>query len=335
MEPIQGPAITLLTYRNPNLKKDDQQFGAVTKNPDYTPLIDSNIEIWEDFTYENITAAFHNVLQNDEILQASVIEDREGSPSVIISEDAVDDVTSWWNVQVCRKPLKKGAAIIQEQLGLPESSITFQLNKGAVLAQNGNGTTGKPDWVIFNRENGKVVPLVCGENKLSTKWNSDKHKLRKAFQGNWIWPFRQVLTYCVATRTRYGCLMTPDELVVLRVYLNGSGQSESWNVQYKAIPWDDSGNKLTINLGIWALGMMALNSGHRPIAPKSNTLPLNVWWITRTKKGKEAYEHHLSSCIAETRPRNADIRPQPDTIPGVAEMQAAGTNRRSKRTRQK
>lgn len=331
MEPIQGRAINLLTYKNPNLKKEDQQFGYVTKNQDYAPLLDDNIDTWEDFTYNNILAAFHDILQKDEVLQASVINDRDGSPSVIVSEDSIDDVTSWWNVQVCRAPLKKGAAAIQQQLGLPESSVTFQLNKGAVLTHNNNGTTGKPDWVIFNRDKDGVTPLVCGENKLSTKWNSDKDKLLTKYKENWIWPFRQVLTYCIATDTRYGCILTPDEAVVIRVYLNGSNPPRRWNVQYKSIPWDDSGNKLTINLGIWALGMMAINSGHRPIAPKPDTLPLNVWWITRTKKGKEAYEHHLSSCIAETRPSNADIRPQPDTIPGVAE--AAAASQRPKRTR--
>ncbi|CEJ94918.1 hypothetical protein VHEMI10425 [[Torrubiella] hemipterigena] len=329
-EAIQGPAINILTHENPTLNKDGQEPGSVTKDEDFKQLEKGSLEIWYDFSYENIMGAFGDILEGKDTF-CVVTGDRTGSCARIVGEEAVDDLTSWWNAQVCRKPLKKGSETIHKQLGLPPSNITFQLNKGEVILKDAERTM-RPDWVIFLRDDDGTTPIVHGENKLSSKWNSDVSKIPAAWRGNWIWPFRQVLSYCVVSSTRYGCIMTPDELVVTRCYLNGSSGRDQWNVQYLSIPWENSGRgNLTVNLGIWALGLMALNSGHRPIASKANTLPLNVWWTTRTPKGKEAYEHHLSSYISENRPINADIRSPPDSIPGVEEI--SSSSRRSKRTR--
>ncbi|CEJ91219.1 hypothetical protein VHEMI06946 [[Torrubiella] hemipterigena] len=161
---------------------------------------------------------------------------------------------------------------------LPNSIIEFELSKGSDLSYSHSETIGKPGWVMFNRQNTHDTPLACGENKLSTAWNSDKSTLRKTGQTDWIWPFRQVLTYCVATNTRYGYILTTDELVVLRVYNNKDGHTgRPYTVQYKSVPIDSSGDStLTSSLGLKALGMMALNGGQRHIASNSDTLPLNA-----------------------------------------------------------
>lgn len=333
MEPITGAAIDVLTYKNPTLNTDHQQLGAITKSPYYKSLQEDNLEIWEDFTYENITNAFRGILDGEDLFSV-VTGDREGSPARVVGEEAVDNITSWWNAQVCRKPLEKGSNTVHKQLGIPTAEISFQLNKREVLLKDEENRTLRPDWVIFTRDKNGITPLVHGENKLSSKWSSSKIKIGSKWQVDWIWPFRQLLSYCVVSNTRYGCIMTPDELVVTRIYLNGSDGLERWNVQYMPIPWENSGRgNLTVNLGIWALGLMALNSNHRPIASKANTLPLNVWWTTRTTKRKNAYKHHLLSSISEKRPTNADIRSPPNLVPRIKEIPLS--LRRSKRIRKR
>lgn len=115
---------------------------------------------------------------------------------------------------------------------------------------------------------------------------------------------------------------------------HGTGKEESateksWRVQYAAIPWENSGEgTLTVNLAIWALAMMNLNEGHRPIRILDHTLPLNVWWIDQGES--LLFEHHLSSRVVTLSDRQdgMDARPRPDTIPTDKDI---GCSRRAKK----
>ncbi|KAJ2899352.1 hypothetical protein MKZ38_003281 [Zalerion maritima] len=96
-----------------------------------------------------------------------------------------------------------------------------------------NNTIGHGDETSSGKGEGKgKTVLVIGESKCSSKWHSggflgeDKSKeggkgrtrmRMKMKTETWLWPWRQLLTYCVAARTRYGFLISPEEVVVVRV----------------------------------------------------------------------------------------------------------------------
>lgn len=241
--PIQGSIEYVLTYENPRLNTSKQDLGPVTKHDNFAPLTSDDITPWNDFTYDNIVAAYSHVLNSEDVV-ADVWEDREGSPFTI-EETTVDNPTLLWNSRVCRQPLKKAAAKIQQNLGLPEMKITMKVHVKEVTV---GGQQVTPDWSIYIHDANEGTQLVWGVNKLSSRWNSDILKLERLSRENWIWPFRQVLTYCIASDTRYGCPQTPDELVVLRAHKTNN---EGWGIEYKSIPWENSGPKtLTVNLGI-------------------------------------------------------------------------------------
>ena len=116
---------------------------------------------------------------------------------------------------------------------------------------------------------------------------------------DWLEPIKQIFTYCTKLNVRYGYIITERELVVTRirpfsqddlrspVNTQDSGLSipspkkramaftsesskitaseetfQEGTLEYKAIPWSNnaSDNSLTINLALWWLHMMALES---------------------------------------------------------------------------
>ncbi len=150
------------------------------------------------------------------------------------------------------------------------------------------------------------------------------------------------MTYCVNNATRYGYILTPEEVVVLRMYEDRSRPRFPWRVQHAAIPWENSGEGvLTVNLALWALAMMDVNEGYRPIRTLDQTLPLNVWWVDAARNGPPTYEHHLSGVkISGARtPDGLDARLRPDTIPGIEawrkDQEEDEGPRRSKRPRRR
>lgn len=259
----------------------------------------------------------------------------KGSPFEIVNEASVDRVVNIWNVQVCRRPMKKGPSEIQKALSLPQAEITMRVAERQVNIPESERAK-KPDFAIYLNDSNETH-LVWGEAKLSSKWKSSKSEMKgRGANQNWIWPWRQLASYCAGTNTRYGCLVTPDELVAVRLYENnGSYLSKKFNIEYKAIPWDNEGKgKLTVNLGLWAMAMMALNTGHRPIFRQADTLPINIWWKDRSRDGSTVYEHHLTGIKEKHLPRGAKAMERPDTIPGVQEfVESTQRPKRSRRVR--
>ncbi|KAH8774679.1 hypothetical protein F5883DRAFT_355517, partial [Diaporthe sp. PMI_573] len=149
---------------------------------------------------------------------------------------------------------------------------------------------------------------AVGDSKLGQKWKSAhlKHQdLREAgvISGSTTdithertKPLEQIATYCRVGETRYGYVVTQDELVVLRARRirktgpNSTPQSAAF--EYKAIPWAEHGQgNLTVNLAIWGLGSMEMNPLHRAME-KPNHDPLDMmarltWWEPLDSQGKK------------------------------------------------
>ena len=148
----------------------------------------------------------------------------------------------------------------------------------------------KPDWAGIQEENSHVVSIdgkkqtryfniLPGDTKLSTKWKSED-LLNDEENVNHRMPVRQLLSYCDHAETRYGYLLSQEELVVFRfsqtprktykspnppsLRKRGPSQAKEGSanmirhVELKSIPWHLSNKDgLTINLALWWLHMMA------------------------------------------------------------------------------
>ncbi|KAJ4297305.1 hypothetical protein N0V88_004223 [Collariella sp. IMI 366227] len=126
--------------------------------------------------------------------------------------------------------------------------LTMKL-KGHPSKSSNDDKAKAPKWCIYlwdpeNEDAPDIAEAVLGDSKRNSKWVSNRSALLPSLDANWIWPFRQFLTYD----------------------------------PHAAIPWEDAGEGvLTVNLAIWALAMMALNDGRRPIRTLRDTLPLGLW----------------------------------------------------------
>ncbi len=350
---ISGTIIELLTAPNPKLRLERQQLGKVTNSNQYENLRIDHVLDWPDFTYDNIAAAYGHLFGIGP-LESDAVEDFDNCQGEIRKEAHVDKVVWGWNTKICRRPMKRGAAHVQEDLGLERCDITMQYLGAESKDLGRDGRSLAPDWSIFLRVPGAEpadesdddpearLVIVWGDSKCSSKWKSHQLDLPAQYRANWIWPFRQVLTYCVNEGTRYGFILTPEEVVVLRVYEDSSESLYPWRVQHAAIPWGNSGeNVLTVNLALWALAVMGINEGHRPIRTLGQTLPLNVWWMDRGRRPNDppTHEHHLSGAKVphSQRPRGLDARPRPNTIPDLEAWREQHADddgpRRSKRLR--
>lgn len=102
---------------------------------------------------------------------------------------------------------------------------------------------------------------------------------------SWFYALSQIFTYCTKANVRYGYLITDQELVVIKIrpicrpvppsapeyrrssrFNNPQPISDEGELKYKAIPWthdrsDKKSDRLTINLALWALHLIAAKDG--------------------------------------------------------------------------
>ena len=108
-------------------------------------------------------------------------------------------------------------------------------------------------------------------------------------------PLRRVAAYCLSTDTRYGFVLTPGEIVLVRVSGTAYDNTQPCLIEWKAVPWGASGpNTLTVSLSLWFIAMMSLNPIHGKLCPPGTAPPVNFWWKYKDPAGTVIYQHHLS-----------------------------------------
>lgn len=295
-------------------------------------LSPEDITVWDDFTYENIDAAYGHLLNQDAINSQDL--DLDGSQAKMSKESDADGANWVWRYLSSRYPTKYIARHLQESLGVEKYDVTMKPQSRTSADVEIELVTRKPDWSIYLSDPDETL-LVWGDNQRNSKWKSDQ---LACAAGIWIWPFRQLLTYCVNENIRYGFIFTSEELVVLRIYKDTSVSDKRlrWRIQYQSISWETHGDDiLTVNMGIWALAMMSLNEHHRPIRSLALTLPLNIWWKDKDDTDSDIFEHHLSGLTQSAiLPDGAEVRSRislEDDDEGSPRDARADKRRRSKR----
>jgi hypothetical protein len=142
----------------------------------------------------------------------------------------------------------------------------------------------KPDWagtrtVVPDNPN-QTVNILPGDTKVSYKWKSTEIVPREVHANdlvqNWFWPLRQIFTYCMNFKTRYGFIISDEEVVAIRVRAPRERLEENKSkrriviskdrgaIEYVSIydSTQDPGSekRLTMNLAIWWLHLLAANN---------------------------------------------------------------------------
>ena len=141
-----------------------------------------------------------------------------------------------------------------------------------------------PDWagtrtMVPDNPN-QTVNILPGDTKVSYKWKSTeivpKEVNAKDLIKNWFWPLRQIFTYCMNFETRYGYIISDEEVVAFRVRVPHERLEEKkakcrvvlskdrGTIEYVPIydsTQDPGGEKrLTMNLAVWWLHLLAANN---------------------------------------------------------------------------
>lgn len=262
----------------------------------------------EDFNITNLRAwtPLLSIPHQGPVTSPDIITD---SQRVIIDEERVDDVALQWNVKVVKEPLRAAAArMLNDDVNPSRVSVgkrLFTFPNPYKKTGPGRKNDLKPDMTIHinpKDDRDRAEMLVMGDNKYSGAWDFEE-SWRILKQGGKIGfkpsmrPFRQIATYCKVGRTRYGYIMSDQELLAVRVHcdLDQAG-AEHWGMEVShPIPWDASSRSLTVNLAIWWLGAMAMNESERYIKSRARTRRINGWYENKGPDGKiQSYTHILS-----------------------------------------
>ncbi|KAF4960610.1 hypothetical protein FSARC_10424 [Fusarium sarcochroum] len=138
-----------------------------------------------------------------------------------------------------------------------------------------------------------------------TQWNSTA--LSGSLHSAALLPIRRIATYCILANTRYGFILTAQELVVVRVSGTAYEVQKPGQVEWQAIPWDASGpNVLTVTLSLWFLVMLSLRDTCRSICAPDQVPPLHRWWKYQ-KPQVTIFHHHISMRESFDHPAGASV----------------------------
>ncbi|KAI3325368.1 hypothetical protein HD806DRAFT_520986 [Xylariaceae sp. AK1471] len=214
-----------LTLPNPTPNPKPCKEGTSTKiSTVYGP---HKVRPWTDFTWENLDASFGEVLRKQ--TDSPRIRDRDDVDSeqlTIYEEDSVTVLAQNWNMKVVQHALdgtRKTLMANHFKEYLAKGTLHLTKNTGQGHLPNEKGKLQKPDWCIYqkgqgNHDKAKFTYLVPGDSKPAKKWQSDwiecddKPLRRKA--GLVI---QQLTKYMYLAQTRYGFIISEEELVPLRL----------------------------------------------------------------------------------------------------------------------
>ncbi|KAF4955581.1 hypothetical protein FGADI_4416 [Fusarium gaditjirri] len=236
---------------------------------------------WDQFNLDSLRQAYGDML------------DRYPVPAVIGNRGphTVNGLTRFKQVFIdslfprLSHPIQTGTAVLGDRLGatLPNVSI----NKDTIVDRS------RRSGLSLISDDGTHFLVSCV--LMASQWDSTQLEISYSLGDEVFQPLWRVAAYCVATDTRYRFVLTPDEVVVLRVSGTAYDYGQPCCIEWKAVPWDASGpDTLTVSLSLWFIAMMSLNPAHHGLCPPGLTRPLNLWLRYQDPAGVTAYKHHLS-----------------------------------------
>jgi len=269
-----------LASSNPTLRVTSKSAKLASTN--VADIANPRIAHWDDFDLHSLRQAYRDLLEQYHVPKLA------GSRSPL----EVTGVTDLKRIFVdhvfprLMQPIKIGATALEKRLGQSLPDVSMCKDTPVELPyRSGLSLTSSDDGAHY------LVSCVV----LETQWTSAKIESAKNSGDVACLPLRRVAAYCVSANTRYGFVLTPGEIVVVRVSGTAYDKTQPCLIEWKAVPWGASGpNTLTVSLSLWFIAMMSLNPIHRALLPPGMAPPVNLWWKYRDPAGMVTYQHHLS-----------------------------------------
>lgn len=181
--------------------------------------------IWEDITWDNLKATFGNVLkrpmQEPRVANATDVPPKKRE---IFREQSVTQLIVAWNEPVLRHVFEGTHDILcktKHATSFRQGKLNLEANTGRGNVKNQKGKEQEPDWCVY-QEVPELEPfypnIVPGETKPSKKWKSEWVNSKKPAEKKMAYhAMSQITKYMWESRTRYGFIISEEELVLVRL----------------------------------------------------------------------------------------------------------------------
>jgi hypothetical protein len=220
-----------LTIPNPLVDSTHSKTGSNTDNIAWTSI--EGVQDWDEFNYETLLSCYGELLEHQ----------TDGLPDLALVPASFPDCEVWDEDSLEALLAKWTQTIVSTGLSFAHSLCSSGWRKGEwdfleiYMARGGlasliDDRRMRPDWagIQRNRLGGAIVlknqqqpylNLCPGDTKLSTKWKSSWRHLKDGrVAEEFEKPLSQILNYCSAANSRYGYIVTQEELVVIRVTMS-------------------------------------------------------------------------------------------------------------------
>lgn len=225
-----------LTLPNPETDASRCKKGPNTKSTsNYGP---NKVRPWTDITLKNLEASFGDVLLQQ--MDKPLIKDSKDVPlekGILYEEDSITMLAASWTEPVVQHALSGTQKVLSDSQPdgpFTRGKIYFLKNTGRGHVKNEKGKDQKPDWCVYQKgqvegDGELVANLVPGDTKPARKWKSawinstDETTRRRAKL-----VLQQITKYMYLGNTRYGFILSEEELVPVRLskYLRGPGRDD-------------------------------------------------------------------------------------------------------------
>ncbi|KAI1176027.1 hypothetical protein F4777DRAFT_291699 [Nemania sp. FL0916] len=311
--------LDMLTMENPSVGYGKMKSRTLTQSPFWwTP---QQLRPWTEFSYETLGTVFDGrllefaqekrrqlpchphphpryckvakeavtrdlIMKWNHTIVSTALEltDPEFSPTFWVGDvsDSETDKDDQGNNQDDDRPPKKK---LQKTMAKKKKEKKWLFPDGGAEVEKGGGTSRGERLPKDYKAALKWHSQMVFEDDLLDEdgmWKKSSSKLRMAAR-----PIRQVYTYCVNTQCRYGCILTTEEIFIVRIgprigakrhlTTGNTTQTEPGDLkkllkknglmEYISIPWGNHNNgdclnykQLTINLATWFIHILAGNN---------------------------------------------------------------------------
>lgn len=279
-----------LADHNPTLNVTANPAHIVPTNA--ADLAVTQIVRWQSFNLDCLRQAYGDILDDYPV---PTVVSRLG-PHVVNGINQFKQVVIDYIFPRLTHPLQTGATVLGARLGAGLPNVSFKKDTIVDWPRRSGLSLISDDGIHF------LVGCVLMGSQWDSAWLERSYVLGDVSQ-----PLRRVAAYCLATDTRYGFVLTPKEVVVVRVSGTAYDARQPCRIEWQAVPWDASGpDTLTVNLSLWFISMMSLNPNHHGLCPPGAAPSLNLWLRYQDPAGSIAYKHHLSLRQAFCLPTGAE-----------------------------
>ncbi|KAH7244402.1 uncharacterized protein BKA55DRAFT_541307 [Fusarium redolens] len=267
-----------LSISNANLLANRTASTSVNRDTTQQAITTASASRWADFSLEVLTEVYKNILDQ-------MVMPPRGVRSGTFDIRRVQDATTMFIEHLSpplEEPISRGAAFLGGQSNRQFPAVVVKVSNDIKL--NKGVETYNPPLSFVTGDGART--LVVGFFLHARAWNSNKLLHTETAMAKR--PLLRIAKYCLLAHTRYGFIMTMDEIVVVRIKGTVFDTKAPCHVEWQAVPWVAQGPyELTVCLSMWSLVMLSLDDLRLSTSPSHYMPPphhiphprsLNIWW---------------------------------------------------------